>query len=62
MPQQGRRSPPLDACNALEEVPGFQVNASGYSELSNRLHAQGTDHPQTASHHLCRQVSPRHQQ
>lgn len=25
---------PLDACNALTEVPGFQVNSSGYSELS----------------------------
>lgn len=33
---------PLDACNALAEVPGFQVNASGYSELSEGVYSCAT--------------------
>jgi hypothetical protein len=33
---------PLDACNALTEVPGFQVNASGYSELSDGVYSCAT--------------------
>lgn len=33
---------PLDACNALAEVPGFQVNASGYTELSDDVYSCAT--------------------
>lgn len=33
---------PLDACNALTEVPGFQVNASGYTELSDDVYSCAT--------------------
>lgn len=33
---------PLDACNALTEVPGFQVNPSGYSELSEGVYSCAT--------------------
>lgn len=33
---------PLDACNALAEVPGFQVNSSGYSELSDGVYSCAT--------------------
>lgn len=33
---------PLDACNALTEVPGFQVNASGYTELSDGVYSCAT--------------------
>lgn len=32
----------LDACNALTEVPGFQVNASGYSELGEGVYSCAT--------------------
>lgn len=33
---------PLDACNSLAEVPGFQVNASGYSELYDGIYSCAT--------------------
>ena len=35
---------PLDACNALTEVPGFQANASGYSELSDGVYSCATSY------------------
>lgn len=33
---------PLDACNALAEVPGFQVNSSGYSVLEEDVYSCAT--------------------
>jgi hypothetical protein len=33
---------PLDACNALTEVPGFQVNPSGYSLLEEDVYSCAT--------------------
>lgn len=40
---------PLDACNALAEVPGFQVNASGYTELYDAVYSCGTPYKELST-------------
>ncbi|MNM34861.1 hypothetical protein D3C81_455210 [compost metagenome] len=46
---EGAAFTPLDACNALADVPGFQVNTSGYSELYEGVYSCATPYKELST-------------